>query len=142
MVSLFFLLGGLDSSGLTLLSQFLLSLLFCLHLVDCLDQNSLVLKLVTLGCKVEVMVNVLGDLLSLSVLFEKSSENSLSSHPENLGWHSCVSGTLSLTNTSVSSLSLGFVHSLATRARVHMDGSLDDETIAFSLVFFDPFKLN
>lgn len=42
------------------------------------------------------------DLLGGSVFSEESSENSLSSHPEDLNGHSGVSGTFSLTGTSVS----------------------------------------
>ena len=74
-----------------------------LELVDSLHHDVLVLELVTLGAEIEMMVDILGDLLGLSVLLEKSSEDSLSSHPEDLRRHSCVSGTLSLTETVVSS---------------------------------------
>ena len=49
------------------------------------------------------MVDILGDLLGLSVLSQKSSQDSLSPHPENLSWHSGVGGTLSLTIAGVSS---------------------------------------
>lgn len=73
--------GVLESSGLLLLLELLLSDLLLLHLVDGLDQDALVLELVTLGCQVEVVVDVLGDLLGLSVFSEESSEHSLSSHP-------------------------------------------------------------
>ena len=103
MVSLGFLLIGLESSGLSLFLELGLSDFLLLHLMDGLDQNGLVLELVTLGAEIEVMVDILGDLLGLSVLLEESSKNSLSSHPENLGRHSGVSGTLSLTETVVSS---------------------------------------
>lgn len=103
MVSLLLLLGSLDSSSLSLLLELILSDLLVLHLVDSLNENGLVLELVTLRGKIEVMIDILGDFLSLSILLEESSENSLSSHPEDLGRHSCVSGTLSLTETSVSS---------------------------------------
>ena len=83
------------------------------------------------------MVDILRDLLSLSVLLEKSSEDSLSSHPKNLAWHSCVSGTLSLTNTSVSSFSLGLMNSLNSRLGVHMNVLSNNKTILeeFSDVF-------
>ena len=47
-VSLILLFSSFDSSGLSLLLKFLLSLLFSLHLVDGLDQDGLVLELVTL----------------------------------------------------------------------------------------------
>ena len=136
-VSLGFLLGGLDSSGVSLLFEFLLEDLLLLHLVDGLDKNGLVLELVTLGSKVEMMIDAGGDLLGLSILSEKSSKNSLSSHPEDLNWHSCVSGTLSLTETGMSSLSLGLMHSLASGSGVDVDLSLHDETIVieFSNVF-------
>lgn len=103
MVSLFLLFGSLNSSCFSLIFKLLLSNLLVLHLVDTLDENGLVLELVTLGGKVEVMIDILRDFLGLSIFLKESSENSLSSHPEDLGGHSCVSGTLSLTETSVSS---------------------------------------
>ena len=136
-VSLFLLLGGLDSSGLSLLGEFLFSLLLTLHLVDGFNQDSLVLELVTLGGQVEVMINVLGNLLCFSVLLEKSSEDSLSSHPENLAWHSGVLGTLSLTDAGVSALSLGFVDPLDARLGVHVHMLSHDKTILekFSDIF-------
>ena len=102
-VSLGFLLSSLESSGLSLLLELGLSDLLLLHLVDGLNEHRFVLELVTLGTEVEVMVDILGDLLGLSVLLEKSSEDSLSSHPDDLRRHSCVLGTLSLTITRVSS---------------------------------------
>lgn len=103
MVSLALLLSSLDLSSLSLFFEELFSDLLLLHLVDGLDQYVLVLEEVTLGGEVEVMVDILGDLLGLSVLSQKSSKDSLSSHPENLAWHSGVGGTLSLTIAGVSS---------------------------------------
>ena len=85
--------------------------LLSLELVDSLNQNVLVLELVTLGGEIEVMIDILGNLLGLSILSKKSPKNSLSSHPEDLGWHSCVFGTLSLTSSGMSTLSLGLMHS-------------------------------
>ena len=83
------------------------------------------------------MVDILRDLLSLSILLEKSSKNSLSSHPKNLAWHSCISGTLSLTNTRVSALSLGLMDSLNSRLGVHVNVLSNNKTILeeFSDVF-------
>ena len=103
MVSLALLLSSLDLSSLSLFFEELFSDLLLLHLVDGLDQYVLVLEEVTLGGEVEVMVDILGDLLGLSVLSQKSSQDSLSPHPENLAWHSGVGGTLSLTIAGVSS---------------------------------------
>ena len=62
-VSLLLLVSSLDSSGLSLLFKFLLSLLLRLHLVDGLNQYGLVLELVTLGGQVEVMIDILRDFL-------------------------------------------------------------------------------
>ena len=81
MVSLGFLLGGLDLSGFSLFLELSFSDLFLLHLVDGFNQDSLVLELVTLGGKVEMMIDVSVDLLGLSIFLEKSSEDSLSTHP-------------------------------------------------------------
>jgi hypothetical protein len=97
--------------------------------VDGFDKDRLVLILITLGGQVEVMIEVLGDLLCFSVLFQESSENSLSSHPENLGWHTGIFGTFSFTVTHVSTLSSGFVESLYSGSRVHVNLSSHDETI-------------
>jgi len=133
MVSLLLLLGGLEVSSLLLLCELLFSDLLVLHLVDSLDKNGFVLELVTLGGEVEVMVDILGDLLGLSILLEQSSEDSLSSHPLDLDGHSSASGSLSLTGAGVSSLSLGLVHSLASRSRVHLHLSLHDNSILMEL---------
>ena len=114
-VSLLLLIGSLDSSSLSLLSELLLSDLLLLDFMDGLDKNRLVLELVTLRSEIELMVDVLGNLLSLSVLLEESSENSLSSHPEYLGWHSGVLGSLSFSVSSMSSLSLGHMELFASR---------------------------
>ena len=102
-VSLGFLLTSLDLSGFSLFFKLLLSDLLLLHLVDGFDQNVLVLEQVTLRSNVEMMVDVLVDLLGFSIFLKKSSEDSLSSHPDDLRRHSCVLGTLSLTITRVSS---------------------------------------
>ena len=137
MVSLGLLLGGLDSSSLSLFLKFLFSLLLSLHSVDGLDQDSLVLELVTLGSKVEVMVDILSDLLGLSVLLEQSSQDSLSSHVEHLGWHTGVSGSSSLSLALVSALSLGLMDSLNSGLGVHVNVLSNNKTILeeFSDVF-------
>ena len=74
--------------------------------MDTFNEYGLVLELVTLGGKIEMMVDILRDLLGLSILLEKSSEDSSSTHPENLRRHSCVSGSLSLTHSVVSTYNI------------------------------------
>jgi len=49
--------------------------LLSLELVDSLNQNVLVLKLVTLGTEVEFMVDVLVDLFVVTVLLEEATED-------------------------------------------------------------------
>jgi hypothetical protein len=120
--------------SLILCFELVLSDLVLLLLVDGFNKDGLVLVNVTLSMDVEEVIDVLGDLLGLSVLLEKSSEDSLSSHPQDLGGHSCVSGTLSLSHTVVSSLSLSLVDSLASGSGVHSDLSLHDKTVLEQLL--------
>ena len=101
-VSLLLSFSSLDLSSFSLFFKLLFSDLLLLHLVDSLDEDGLVLELITLRGKVEMMVDVSVDLLGFSIFPEESSKYSLSSHPEDLRWHSCVSGSLSFTETSVS----------------------------------------
>jgi len=128
-VSLLLSGSSLDLSGILLVLELSVSDLFLLHFVNGLDQDGLVLELVTLGSKVEVMEDVLGDFLGLSVLLKQSSEHSLSAHPQDLAWHTSITSTLSLTEAGVSALSLCFVNSSASRSRVHSDSSLHDESV-------------
>jgi len=117
------------SSGFLLFSQLISLNLFSLHSVDSFDQDSLVLVLVTLGGKVEVVVDMLVDFLLGSILSEESSEDSLSSDPENLLGGSGFLGTSSFTGTSVSAFSLGEIVGSCSCSRVDSDVSSDDETI-------------
>ena len=105
-VSLLLSSSGLDSSGIPLFSKFVLSDLLLLHLMDGFNKNELVLIKVTLGMEVEVMIDILGDLLGFSIFLEKSSEDSLSSHPQDLDWHSCAGLTSPFTSTVVSSYNM------------------------------------
>merc|ERR1711907_225483 len=132
-VSLFLPLGGLDSSGFLLLLELGFTDLLLLHLVDSFDEHRLVLVKITLGSNVEVMIDILGDFLALSVLLEKSSKDSLTSHPEDLDRHTGVLFTLSLTKAGVSTLPFGLMHLLDARSGVHMNLSLHDKTITVEL---------
>lgn len=114
------------SSGLHLVSERLGSELLLLGLVDELHEDSLVLEDVTLGLEVERVVQVLVDLARVSVLSEQSSEHSHSSHPLDLGRESRVGGTLPLSGSGVSSLSLGGEQ--VTRSGPRVDrGRLDND---------------
>lgn len=121
------------SSGLGLLLQRLLTGSLSLSLDDVLNQSSLVLEGVTLSSHVQVVVQVLVDLASISVLGQQSSQDSQSSHPNNLGWHTSVLGTLSLTVTHVSTSSLGLSVSSSSRSGVDGHWLLDNGTVTVQL---------
>ena len=93
------------------------------------DQQTLVCELVTLGSQVEVMVNIFADLLGVSILPQQSSQNSLSSHPENLLGHSGVLSSTSFTMATMSSLSSGFMEGLYSGFRVHVQLSSHYQSI-------------
>lgn len=57
----------------------------------------------------------------------------MSSHPEDFLGHSGVLGTLPLTMSAMSALSLGFVVSLDSGSGVHVHLSSHDETILVEL---------
>ena len=128
------LLGGvLPSAGLSLSGELSLTCAVGLHLVDGLNKDVLVLELVTLGAEVESVVDVLVDLLGVTVLDQEASEDSLAAHPQDLDGHTGVLGTLSFTVASVSALALGLVHALAAGAGVHLNLLAHDQTILHQL---------
>merc|ERR1719476_116075 len=114
LLSHFGLLGGFAFSqetclgllGLLLLEQSLLFGVFSLILMDEFNQHTLVLVHVTLALEVELVVLFLVDLLSLTVLLQQSTQHTRATHPQDLGWHTSLTGSLSLTSTSVTSLTL------------------------------------
>ena len=89
--------GVLGPSGSLLVLELLLADDFGLDLVDGLNQDVLVLELVTLGGEVELVVDLSVDLLGLTVSLEESTEDTGSSHPDDLGWHTSILGTSSAT---------------------------------------------
>ncbi len=62
----------------------------------------------TLGSEVELVVKSAVDLSGLTILPQKSPENSLPADPKDLGGHPALAGTLSLTETGMATTSLGF----------------------------------
>lgn len=80
------------------------ALVLDLPLEDELNQVLLVLEVVTLGTEVQIVVQMLIQLLGVPVALEQVAENSSSSHPQNLLWHTGISRTTALTVSSVTSL--------------------------------------
>eukprot|EP00286_Rhodomonas_abbreviata_P013350 CAMPEP_0181319304 /NCGR_PEP_ID=MMETSP1101-20121128/17494_1 /TAXON_ID=46948 /ORGANISM="Rhodomonas abbreviata, Strain Caron Lab Isolate" /LENGTH=261 /DNA_ID=CAMNT_0023426883 /DNA_START=49 /DNA_END=835 /DNA_ORIENTATION=+ len=120
---------GLDLSGLGLLHQQLLATDLCLLGVDSLHQHSLVLELVTLGGGVQLAVEVLVDLLGLSILAKQPAQHSQSAHPQDLEGHTRIGLTLALSEAGVSALGLGSHEPLVTGLGVDHIGLADDEPI-------------
>jgi len=94
-----------------------------------LNEGTLVLEGVTLGEVVQLVVKMLIDLASSSVLDQQTTKDTESSHPEDLGRHTGISGTLSLTEAGVASSLAGLVEETGSRPRVHVVWLLDDQAI-------------
>ena len=90
---------GSSLSCSCLLFQGLFLGLFGLHGVDRLQQDALVLELVTLGQHVEGMVNVLVNLLGVTHLSQKTTEDTRTAHPDDLFGKTGIGSTATLTNT-------------------------------------------
>lgn len=118
-----------ETTGLGLLLQVLLTLSLSLGLDDVLDELTLVLEGVTLGEFVERVVEVLVEFSRVSVLGQETTEDTETSHPKNLGGHSGLGSTLSLTITSVSTGTLGGVKSSGTGSSLTKGWLGDDETV-------------
>ena len=93
--------GVLGASGFGLSFSIGFTDLLSLHLVNGLNEDVLVLELVTLGAQVELVIDVLVDLLGITISLEETSENALAAHPQDLLWHTGVPGTLSVTSAEM-----------------------------------------
>merc|ERR1712002_721244 len=97
----------LVTTGLSLIAQFLASLLLSLLLVNVFHQNSLVLEHITLGFHVQVVVQMKIDFLLLSVFSQKSSKDTHTVHPHHFFRHPSIGCTMSFTESLMTSLPLG-----------------------------------
>jgi len=121
--------GGLvfDAAGFHLVGKDFGAALLGLGLVDVLHENTLVLENVTLRFLVKDVVEMLIDLSSLPILSEQPPQHPLSPHPQNFARHPGLRGTLSLTRTGVTTLSLGGEELACASAGVD-GGGFDDDT--------------
>jgi len=116
-------------SGLILFFDLFHLCTFRLSLVDELDEHTLILILVTLCLLVKGVVDVLVDLLLLTVLSKQPSQHSRASDPQDLTRRTRVLRTLPLTNTGVPSLALCLQVLSHARAGVDFLRLTHDETI-------------
>ena len=93
-------------SAVLILLDFIISDLFLLFLEDGFKKDFFVLVLVTLGQEIELVVNLSVDLAVLSETSEETTEDSLSTNPEDLRWHAGVFATSSLSDAGVTSFAL------------------------------------
>jgi hypothetical protein len=119
----------LGTENISLFSESLSTNLFSLGLVDVFHQDTLVLETVTLGLQVKVVIQVLIDLASFSVLGEKTTEDTHTTHPDNLAGHTSIGSTLSLTVTHVATVTLGSGTFENTETRLRDLGLTDNKTI-------------
>jgi hypothetical protein len=146
----------LGAAGLHLVGEDLGTGLLRLRLVDVLHQDALILEHIALRLLVEGVVagnsnnqhtdptgpliggirtkrkhsQVLVDLACLTVLAEETAEDTLATHPEHLGGHTRIGGTLALTGAHVTTLALRGEQGDRARTRVHRRG-LDDNAPIF-----------
>lgn len=124
---------GLRTLGVHLLLEESFTCLLGLSSVNVLDQCTLVLEGVTLAQVVKFVVKVFVDLTAGTVLDQETSEDSKTAHPNNLAWHTGICGTLSLTETTVSTNSSCSGELTSACAGVHGDWFADDESIGNEL---------
>ena len=74
---------------------------------------------VTLSMTVEEVVELLVDLLLLTVLPQQTPQHTLASHPQDLGGHAGLAGSLALSSAHVATLALGIQILAHAGARMH-----------------------
>lgn len=88
---------------------------------------------VTLAAVVQLVVQVLVDLAAGTVLDEETAEDTQAAHPQDLGRHTGIGGTLALTVATVAAFAAGEVELTGSGPRVHGHGLSDDEAIGDEL---------
>jgi len=119
----------LRTAGSALSLELLLTLNLSLLLVDGLDKDVLVFVLVTLGGSIHAMVHGPIDFLGFTIPTEKSTEDTEAAHPDELGGHTCVPGTLPSTVSRMATSALGCVPCLRSGTGVDVDLTAHDQTI-------------
>merc|ERR1719215_1014554 len=109
-------------TGFLLFLQGFLFSLISLCFVDRLHQHPFVLVRVTFSMPVKEMIEMLVNLLLLTVLSEQPAEDALSAHPQHLRWHTCFPGTSAFSDPRVTALTLGIQVFPNTRTGMHLNG--------------------
>lgn len=67
--------------------------------MNCLEQNTFVLELITFGMKVEIVVDVLVNFLGIAHLVKKTTKDTDAAHPEHFERETGVGRTTALTSS-------------------------------------------
>lgn len=122
--------------GLQSLNLLGLSLLLDPHVllaVNGLQKHTLVLELVTLATHVEVLVHVRVHLLGIAELLQHTTKHTLAPHPQKLRGLARILGPLPLTDTGVTTKTLGSVHHMDAVTAVRSNSLLNNQTISHQL---------
>lgn len=120
---------SLLTTSLSLGGEKLHTSLLSLGLVNMFHQDTLVLELVTLALKVQLVVQVTVDLGRFSIFSQETTEDSHTTHPDDLGWETSLAGTSALTHTGVTTKSLSSQVLVDASTGVDSLRLADDETI-------------
>ena len=117
------------SSVLLLLFKLVGSGLFRFFLLNGLDKNFLILEHITLSQHIELMIQSLINLPLLAEFPQKSSESSLSPHPQNFSGHPRVASTFPFSDTAMPAFPF-FQETLPSSvSRVDSDVLFEDEAV-------------
>jgi len=119
----------LGSARLGLVTEHLGARVLGLLLVNVLHEYALVLEHITLALHVQVVIQMLVYLLSLSVTLEQPAEHAHAADPDDFLWHASVCRTLSLAGARVTSLPARQSILAHARPRVHGNRLADDQTV-------------
>ena len=117
------------TSGFLLGGQLVSFDFLSLFLEDGFNQYCSVLELISLGCQIEFVIKVAVNFLGLTILSEKSSQDTLPADPKDFSGHSAFSATSTFTRTGVVSFTLGFDVKSGSCSRVDFLFALHDKTI-------------
>ena len=97
--------------------------------MDIFHQDTLVLEHITLGLEVELMVQMSINLATFTVLAQQTTQHTHSAHPKDGSRHTGISGTATLTSSSVTAKTLSSSLFTDTETGVRGFGLFYDQTV-------------
>merc|ERR1712054_183513 len=124
---------GLGTTSLGLLSNLSFHDALGLFLVNGLNQHTLVLEYISLALHVDGVVEVLVDLLGITVLLQQATEHTKATHPDDGLGHASILATNTPSSTSVTTLALSRQVLPDAEPGVNLLWLLDHQTILSEL---------